>query len=486
MCCIFLHGQNRQFSLSKTNTQLFKNSFYVYGFSSIQKSSVLCIYKLNQQLIITDSLIVSVSKTGIENYLDLSSDTLHDYLNIYLQKKEKKTVSIFRFDKNFIPITTIENADIARLNSISNFENELFYFKNSVYTIKNQKDSAGLQFFLNKYTVKSEIKNFEYDFTWQFPFERKNIKSVHIFYADRKTVLLYVNLGGQKEGQWILTVDAISGKLIKGSRLNDRIEAASYQFGDFIADTVKKTLTLLGQKFSDKQFKQSDNRLAISNAQNVLVYLVTIDSSYAVSERQDFKIPVSEPKTNSKKNMSQYVLRINQLKKNSSGKVSFEADIFRNTDNSLTFLYSNTNTYTIDWLDDALALEKNVVTLNPQIENYFLSVDKLDINGKLSVDSLKDFGTLFYKMITFPVRKKYRIDASGNPSWVLSKSTTKKGLINYSYLCPIKKISQVTSFEDISKSENPVFVNWFGSQFLIGRQVDEKIYQIKLYNWLAP
>ena len=480
-----LMAQDRQFSLTNGHAQLFNGSVYVFGFSSVEKNAVLRIYKLNQQLKIIDSVIKPLGKTPVDQFLKISSDTLHDYLNIYLQKKEKKIVSIYRFDKTFKMLATIENVDIARLNDISDFENELFYYKNSIYVVKNQRDSSGLQFYLNKYSIKTGSKNFEYDFIWQFPFERKNIRSAHIFYADRKIIFLYVNIHGPKTGQWILSVNALTGKLIKGTKLNEPEDLSSYEFGSFIADSVKHSLTMLGQKFMSSQLKQSENKLSITNAANAWLYLVEIDSLYTVTSRVGFKLPISEPKTTSKKNTSQFVLRINEIKKSNSGKIVFNVDVFKNNDNSLTFLYSNTSSYELKWVDDALALEKNTISANPQIESFYYSTDKLDMNGRLAVDSLKNFEKLFYKNMTLPVLKKYKTNVSGNPLWVLAKSNTKKNIVTYSYLSPVKKIYQVKLIEEISKSESPIFLNWNADHFIIARQRDELSYLLKSYTWLA-
>ncbi len=479
-----LTAQVKQFNFEKGNTQKFNGQLYVYGLLGTQKKAVFCIYQLNSQLQVTDSVLIPAGKSSAANFLQITSDTLHNYLNIYLQEKEKKLVTVHRFDRNFKLIASIENIDIARLNSISDFENEVFYFRNEVYTVKSQKDSSGMQFYLNKYTLKSETKNFEYAFTWQFPFERKHINSAHIFYASRQSVLLYVNIcNGQKSGQWILNVNAITGKLTKGTKLNDKGELNTYAFGNFLMDTINRSLLLTGQKFTEAQFQQSEKKLSITNAPHALVYLIEIDSLSEVINKQDFKIPTTEPKTTSKKIVNNYIIRINSLLKDRTGKISFGADILKNSDNSLCYRYTNTSMYYIVQGEETLVIEKSTIASNPLVEKFYFSTDPLDMNGKLLVDSLKNFEKLFYKSSTFPVKLAFKTDAEANPLWVLSKTDLKKNSINFTFLSPVKKIYQLTLIEEVPKAANPVFLNLGPRLFVIARQTDEKLYELKSFTW---
>ena len=122
-------SQTLNISLTKGNSQLFNNYLYTFGIS-IQKQNAACvIYKLDLKLKIIDSSIIDLGKSPLDNFLQTNSDTLHGFLNIYVQRKDKKQVTVIRFNKLFERIAIIENVDIARLNSISNFETELFYHK---------------------------------------------------------------------------------------------------------------------------------------------------------------------------------------------------------------------------------------------------------------------------------------------------------------------------------------------------------------------
>ncbi len=476
-------SQTKQFNLSKGNCQLYKGNIYSFGILDQKPNAVCMIYKLNFRLQTLDSLGVDLGKNATGNFLQLFSDTLHDLLNVYVQQKDKKQITIIRLNRSFERIATIENVDVARLNSISTFESELFYFKNSVYTIKYQTDTSGKQFYLNKYNLKSDLKNFDYEPKWQFPFERKNINSAHIFYADTNCVLLYVNVnGGTRFGQWILKVNAKTGKLIRGTKLNDKGETTSYQFGTFFTDTVKRTTTFLGQRFTQAQFDQQANKLAISNSPFVSVYLIEIDSAGEILSKQDFKIPVNEPKTTSKKVISNYLLRFNSLAKNKEGGFIFESDIYKNTDNTLCYLYANTTAFKLITEEETLLLEKNTVGSNQMIEKYYFNTDKMDMNGKMCVDSLNQFETFFYKTSNFQVKKQF-VNADSGQRWLLTRSDIKKKSINYSSLGPVNKLYQLTVLDDILKLKDPSIYVLPNSQVIISSQEEENKFQLKLIIW---
>jgi len=476
-------SQTKQFAISKSNCQIYKGNIFSFGISEKKQNSICTVYKLNFQLTAFDSTNIDLGKIPLDNFLQLFSDTLHDLLNIYVQRKDNKQITILRFNKLFEKIATIENVDVARLNSISTFENELFYNKNAVYTVKNQTDTSGKQFYLNKYLLKSDLKNFDYEPKWQFPFERKNINSAHIFYADTNAVLLYVNvIDGTRFGQWVLKVNAKTGKLIRGTKLNDKGETNTYQYGTFLMDTVKRTSIFIGQRFTATQFDQKAKRLVIANAPFASVYLIEIDSAGEVISKQDFKIAVNEPKTASKKVICNYIMRINSLTKNKEGALTFESDIYKNTDNSLCYSYANTTTFKLIPEEETLMLEKNTVGTNQMIEKYYFNTDKMDMNGKICIDSLGHFETIFYKNSNFSVKKQF-IQAENGPRWLLTRSDIKKKSINYSVLAPTGKIYQLTTIEDILKSKDPAIALLPNSQAIISSQEEEGRFQLKLIIW---
>jgi hypothetical protein len=479
-----INAQTREFNFTKGTCQSFNGNLYSFGLLSEKQNAVLCIYKLDFKLNTVDSLVTELGKNNRDNYLQIYSDTLHDYLNIYIQKKEKKAVTVLRLNKKFERIANADNIEITRLNNTAMFGSDVFYFKNSVYDIKVVSDTSGKQFYLNKYDLKSENANFDYDLKWQFPFERKSIRSAHVFFANKNYVLVYVGVsGGPKTGQWVLKINARDGKIVRGTKLNDKGETNSYQFGTFFIDNAYRSVHLLGQKFTEAQFEQKENKLAISNLPFATVFHVEIDSTGDVTNRQDFKIPVVESKTGAKKAASSYILRSNNFRKTNDGGMSFETDVYKASGNSLCFLYSNTTQFRIIPVEEKMVLEKNAIASNSLIEQYYVTPDKLDMNGKLCIDSLTQFEKMFYKPLTLGVKEQFKINEEKNPVWVLTKSSTKKNVINYTLLSPVKKIYQLTSIEDIPKSFNPVLINLNANSFLISTQAEEGKHLLKLFTW---
>ncbi|MCC6371481.1 MAG: hypothetical protein IT236_10795 [Bacteroidia bacterium] len=470
--------------LNKGGCQLYKRNLYAYGLIQSKSQTALCVYKLDVQLHKQDSVVIEHLKTSADNFLMLYSDTLHDYLNIYLQKKDRNAVTIFRFNSNLKTVTTAEDVDVARLNSSDVFGAEPFYFKNSVYSIKTHSDTSGKQFYVNKFELKPGTGNFEYEQQWQFPFERKFIHSAKVFYANKTTVCLFVTVnGGNKHGQWLLKLNAESGKLIRGIKLNDKTENSHYFFGNYSVDAPNKSMQLIGQKYSQSQFDLKANKINIVNLPAIAMYYLNIDSLDEIDFRQDFKIPVLEQKSGAKKLNSCYQLRITKLQPKRNGKVIFEADVYKSDGHPFCYYYTNSGAYSLNEVDEKLVLEKSSVSPNTQVESYFMNNDKLDLNGKLCVDSVSGFEKIFYRPLTLPVKLAYKTDELNNPFWVLSKSNLKKNSINYSFLMPVKKLYEIKIIDEFQKTANPVFTALGSKSFIISYLGQEGFLNLKLFNW---
>jgi hypothetical protein len=171
-----------------------------------------------------------------------------------------------------------------------------------------------------------------------------------------------------------------------------------------------------------------------------------------------------------------------QTNKDKEGFITFEADVYKNTDNSLCFLYSNTRQYHLRLEEDKLMLEKSSLGTNLMIEKYYFNNDKMDMNGKLCIDSLSQFETLFYKNLNFPIKKQFKI-VDDNSIWLLSRSDLKKNVINYTTLNPVNNIYQLNKVDDILKSKEPLLINLSSTQFIIATQEELGKYQIKLTEW---
>jgi hypothetical protein len=134
-------------------------------------------------------------------------------------------------------------------------------------------------------------------------------------------------------------------------------------------------------------------------------------------------------------------------------------------------------------VDENLVLEKNVITSNPLIEQFYYTKDKLDINGKLCFDSILAFENVFYKNLILPIKQNYKTDESSNSLWVLRKSNAKKNSTTFSFLSPLKKTYQLGIISEILNSQNPLFIALSNNLFLISSQIEEHKYDIKLFSW---
>ncbi|MBL7930511.1 MAG: hypothetical protein JNL60_01330, partial [Bacteroidia bacterium] len=271
-------SQEINLAIEKAGSCVFNKQLFVFGLQEQGAATHFRLYRSSSDLKILDSLNVKI-KGKSDSYLDLTYDTLHGYLNIYLQQKETKKVSIFRFNKKNELVVSVQEVEIARLNNTSLFSGETLLFKNVIYSVKTESDSSGKQFYVNKYELKSDAENFDYVFKWQFPFERKNVSSAHLFYANKHYVLLFVMVSeGPKTGQWVLKLHATTGQLVRATKLNDKNETNTYFFGNFFFDEVYKSIYLAGQKLSAPQFDPISQKTNIINAPLLILYSLELDS----------------------------------------------------------------------------------------------------------------------------------------------------------------------------------------------------------------
>jgi hypothetical protein len=482
-CSLFPQVQQSDLSFQNANACLFSGNLYAFGIRDAgAKKSALAIYRLTANLSVKDSFVHDLGNIAASQFLQLSSDTLYGFLNIYLQKKEKKLVQIFRFNKDFKPVATVDDVDIARLNSISAFEKEIFYYKNFAYTVKSVSDTSGKQFYLNKYGLKSDQKNFEYELKWQFPFERKNIHSAHIVFVNEKLVLLYVNIiEGHKKGQWLLSVNNASGTLRRGSKLNDAMNGF-YSLGAVMQDSASLNVFITGQKFSDAEADQKENKFTAAKA-SANIYLNVIDTAGEIIERNEFKLPVTEQKSMAQKEPSKFILRNKEFSQDKEQNIVLMYDVYKGIGNSMCYSFCNTLNLKIKFTDGRRIAEKAQLSSNPLIEKYYFNADQLDMNGKACLDSLDELETLFYKNIALNVNLGFKTDEMKNPIWLLKKSDAKKGIDNYTVLAPVKKVYQLTKITEVNKNENPGFILLSPKQFLISRQSSPDKFQLQVFNW---
>ena len=287
---VFTFSQSINRSLLKANSLFFRNNIYVFGFVQDKNDLVLKLYKASADLTRLDSVTNLIGKEKAENLLDITSDTLHGYLNFYLQKiNSKNSASLVRFNDSLKLITKAENFESNKINSLTTFENEIYTYKNSTYTIRTSEDSLGKQFYLTKYDLITPLKPFEYKQVWQYPLEKRNINTTHIIYADSEIVLIYVTIySGEKSGQWILKVNAKNGSIVKGIKLNTKGDERNYLYSGFDYDLKSKELFIAGNIYTKQQVDFESKNFAFTNLnkQNVF-FFIRIDESGEVVSRDE-------------------------------------------------------------------------------------------------------------------------------------------------------------------------------------------------------
>ncbi|HQQ95237.1 MAG TPA: hypothetical protein PLQ93_11825, partial [Bacteroidia bacterium] len=290
-------AQNVELNLGAANMNQFRGKLYCYGSSAGQTSSYFKIYQLDQDLRVLDSTGFRWPEGFGTDLIPAWSDTLHGFLNIYVPEGRTQRVSLYRFNARFELQKEVHNLEVTKINPISGFENKLFYDRDMVYAIQTQKDSSGQGFYLNKYQLKKEYIGFEYDFVWQFPFERRNIRSAEVIFANPEQLMVFVHVfAGSKKGQWILKINARTGRLIRGTRLGDKDSEDTYMYGAVNFEKQSKSLMLIGHKYNPSQYTYTSGKLMAPATASVQLYLNVLDSIGDPLIRQDLKISFSPQK----------------------------------------------------------------------------------------------------------------------------------------------------------------------------------------------
>jgi hypothetical protein len=486
VCFVFLSlsliAQSVDLPYSAAGICRYAGNLYCFGLEENNKKLQVSIQQLGKNLekLALKNYPLSIQKS--EDMVACWSDTLHGNLTIYVSEGKNQKVSVFRFNKNFELIDQSSGVDVSRLNSLSGFDNELYYDREHVYAIKTKRDSSGVQFYLNKYTNKESVGGFEYDLIWQFPFERKNISSARVFHANKDAVFMYVVVkAGEKTGQWILKINTKNGYLIKGTKLNGKGDENTYCFGNYYFDAVSKNLLIWGHKFNSKQFNPKSEQLAVAGYSVVTLYLSELDSIGDQVLKQEIQLPIFQTKTAGKTPGFSYLLQINKVRKTAFNEFKLDVDVYKNTKATACYTFANSFTMLFKKEEENYLFEKKTIASEPFIETYLFNNDKLDMNGKLCQDSSTSFYKLFYKQPSLSVKLNVSEDSLKRPVWLLSKSNVRKGTINYSFLKAGKKSYELKTLEELPKSGNPACIPLYKNEFVIGRQTETALYKIVTY-----
>ncbi len=478
-CCFgFCWSQEKKVPLFNACLVMSGSNVYVGGMEWTGTKSVFKLVRLNASLVALDSVSVNIGNVKPDLYLPISADTLHGSLNYVIQKKESGTkVSVLRFDKKLSLLNGVTETDLTRVNSFTNFRQEQFIYKNTLYTIKTVADtSKQKQFYLSAYHLKDKNKAFDYVFKWQFALDRQFITNAHIFYADSQQVMLFVQVSdGARKGQWLLRVNAQNGFLIRGTRLNTKTEKVVYHFSDFYRDSLTKYILLLGER------KLEALTSTTLTANKVEAFVVKLDSMGNITSRSSQSISISVAKIGKstlKTVLRNYSLRVLVNKKLPSGELLLEAQVYEQLPG--VWQYADSYPLIASPLGDDYLLDRKQFLIQPNLALYFWTNDKLNTNGLLVADSVNGSAGLYYRNKQTPFLKAFKTEGL-TKTYLLQKTDLKKQLQMLSRFYFDGKVMQSQTLYETPLLQPLQLV--FTNAFLISMQQIPEGILLKKENW---
>lgn len=417
------YAQNVNHSLINADAFSYKNHLYIYGYYENKSNLIFKCYRYNTQLVITDSTEQNLGKHAPSDYLEITTDTLHQIINFYLQvANQKNTVTLLRYNDTLNLIAFRENYDANRINSINAFDDESYNYNDDLYIIRTSNtDTSGKQFFLTKYKVQSITKPFEYDIKWQFAFERKFIHRATTLYADSQLVLVYANVfDGPKKGQWILRINAQNGELIKGTKLQSKRDVRSFLLSKSYYDKKQNILYTIGSIYGPDMIDIKNNKFNfVQLSKQHKLFLVSIDSVGEIINRVEklFALPIQ---TNTGKSLVSYHIKIREF--NPINKTDFDvwADMYELSKPTILTYYSSWHiNIKPDDVDYAITPSRFYVCSNaiPKL----ISFEKGDNYGKFHIENIGDYDRFKYKTTNTTSVLKTLNDGNNNPIYFLRK-----------------------------------------------------------------
>jgi len=454
-----IKSQTVKRQLFNANILQFHHNLYVYGYQQNNTSLNFKCYSYSQKLQTLDSTEYNLGKHTPSDYLEISADTLHDFLNFYFQlANQKNRVSLFRTDDSLKTIATADNYDANHINSLSVFDDEKFAYKQDLYVIRTATDSADKQFYLSKYHVKSINKPFEYDFKWQFAFERKHIYRASVLAADSNQVIVYAHVfDGLKKGQWILRINANTGEIIRGTKLSAKGDQRHFLLSNFIIDKKTKNIDVIGSIYESNtiDFKNKTSNFT-TQAKNHKLFLVTIDSLGDVTQRVEkiFPLPIQ---TKMQTGLQSFHLKIREFNKNTDGSYHIWSDMYEQSIPN-TFTYYSSWQFNIVPDDVDYTINRTTFTISSKVIPNFTSLAKGDNYGKYIMTDIADYDKMKYKKPMNEVVIKTGLDELNNAFYVLKKTDILSAKKSYNYIFMGKKGLE---YQTILKSEQGQNINLF-------------------------
>lgn len=434
-------GQSIKRNLLSSNFFSFKQNAYVYGYEQNKDNLQFRCFSYNHNLTLKDSINFNLGKRTPADFLDISVDTLHDVINFYFQlANQKNMVSLLRLNDTLGKICSAENYDANHINSLSAFDDEKYYYANSLYIIRTStSDTNGKQFYLSKYNIQSLTKPFEYDFKWQFAFERQFIHRATVLYADSIHVIVYAHVNdGPKKGQWILRINSKNGELLKGTRLNGKIDQRHYLVSNFIYNKKSRSIDLIGNIYGSEMIdfaKKTSNFINLSK-RNTL-FLISIDSTGEIKTKTE-KLLALPLQTNTGKSIISYHLKIREFRKTNDTDFDVWADLYE-LRNPVTLAYYSSWQISIKPDDVDYAFSPGKFFITTAVLPKLINPSDNDPYGKFLMSDIGDYDKFKYKPLLNPVVIKTGINDLQNPFYVIKKTEISNATKTYYHLFVGKK-----------------------------------------------
>ncbi|MBI3517826.1 MAG: hypothetical protein HY062_00525 [Bacteroidetes bacterium] len=418
-----IKGQSVKRQLLSAKAFNFHHSFYVYGYQQVNSNLVFRCFSYSDKLQLSDSASYVLGNHVPSDFLDITADTLHHVINFYFQLADQKNrVTLLRLNDNLKTIANTDNYDANHINSLAAFDVEKYTCQQDIYIIRTAEDSSGKQFYLSKYSVKAMNKPFEYDYQWQFAFERQYIYRASIMYADSNQVMVYAQVfDGPKKGQWVLRINSHTGQLIKGTKLSSKGDTRYFLMSGFIIDKKTKSIDVIGSIYDANMIDLKNKKANFSNqSKGHQLFLVRIDSLGDVSSRIEkaFPLPI-QTKTGSI--LQSFHLKIREFTKQKDGSYDVWADIYEQTQANILAYYSSWH-FTIVPNDVDYDIVRSPLSISSKAVPNLISFAKGDTYGKFILNDIGDYDKFKYIKPVNDIVIKTGLDDLNNAFYVLRKT----------------------------------------------------------------
>lgn len=420
-----------------------RNTIYVYGYSyQSNKLNFVC-YSYNYALAIKDSASYELGKHTPSDFLEITADTTHNMLSFFFQLADhKNTLRSLHYNEKLSLINAVKDYDAARAGSLKAFENETYYFSGYLYILKSEQDSSGKQFYLNKYGLKEPNKPFEYDFLWQFAFDRNYIHRATVLYADSTDVMIYAHVSdGQKKGQWILRLNAAKGQLVKATKLSSKIDGRLWLVSNSLFDTKNRSISVAGSIYQAEQidFKTSKSNFTTLYKTNNL-FIVTIDSSGEIQQRVEKPLPLPI-QTKVGNHLRSFHTKIREFKRNAQNGFEIWVDVYEMSRENIFCYYSS---WHFDLVPDDVdyAVTSYPFYIPSSLIPDIISFTQGDSYGKYEIANINEYDLFKYTKKANGVIVSTALNAQHNPYYILRKTNILNSTKTFYYIYKGAKVNE--------------------------------------------